>query len=287
MKFRTGKTESTFAGNSIILKLKTILPITAAVLIVSITNPEYSEAQRTKSSQSAGEQRFAEKGLKDNRYFFYYINASISNLGSEEEKDIFKEAIQRDILAQQLYMKFLFRESFREVRASQELLVRVYRKTIANDIKLARQLLNEFAAEVIHSNCDRARLYLRLGYRDTENASIEMIMSDHFRPTLYSMRLYKYIDALKRAKQARRYAFLAITYIRADDPAFEPGRLSFNELGELIENIPDSPDKKELYRTIHLDNYYRFKDEISFYDRIWMNPRLEEIPEYEEYLSIN
>ncbi|MBN1531973.1 MAG: hypothetical protein JXA20_04865, partial [Spirochaetes bacterium] len=53
-------------------------------------------AQRTRSSLSAGEQRNAEKGLRDNRYFFFFINSSVTNHGTDEEKRIFTEAIRRD-----------------------------------------------------------------------------------------------------------------------------------------------------------------------------------------------
>lgn len=266
---------------------KTVKPgIITALAIISLMNPYHADAQRTGSSQNAGEQRFAEKGLKDNSYFFYFINTSVSNFGSEEAEEIFEEAIRRDIIARQLYMKFLFHESFQEVKAAQKLLIKLYRKTIINDINIARNLLNEFAAHVIHSDSSRAREYLRLGYRDTENAIIEMQMADNFRETLYSMRLYKYTRAIKNAKHSRRYAFHAMTTVQSDELFFEPGRLSFEKQAELIETISDSPEKQELYRTIHMDNYYLVKDEPSIFDRVWADPRLSEIPEYEDYLKI-
>ena len=55
-------------------------------IFMTTINPGY--AQRTKSSQNAGEQRKAEKGLKDNKYFLYFIDPSVTNFGGDEEKKI-------------------------------------------------------------------------------------------------------------------------------------------------------------------------------------------------------
>ncbi len=43
-------------------------------------------ATKASSSINAGEQKKAEKGLKDNTYYLYYINASITNTGTDEQK---------------------------------------------------------------------------------------------------------------------------------------------------------------------------------------------------------
>ncbi len=312
-------------------------------------------AQRTKSSLSAGEQRNAEKGLKDNRYFFYFINPTISNLGTEEEKKMFKEAIQRDIIAQQLYMKFMFHESWGEIRRAQKILIDLYQKAIKKDVKITRELLNSFAPSIIRSKDHRARHYLKLGYRDASSARIDMVMADNYRETLYSMRLYKYVRAIKKAKHGKRYAFLAIIEAKTRlENKQEFGLLDFNELNTAIqqraaldtgkvpveeqvalmeriytiedlrekrkyekkkreketvvridekiaelqseiEQLEESfaqkystfKEKKEFYGIIHLDNYYRFRDNKSFFDQIWENANLYEIKEYEEYLKKN
>lgn len=258
--------------------------LSAVIIIVSSGG---LDAQRTKSSQRAGEQRKAEKGLKDNRYFFYFINSSITNFGTEEEKKIYKEAIQRDILARLLYMKFLFHESFVEIRRSQEILIGLYKKIIDKDIAAAKNLLNDFASPIIRADLYQGRQYLRLGYRDTEIARTDMLMADNFRENLYSMRLYKYVRAIKSAKHARRYAFLSMIFVQANDLKLEPGRFKFDELKTRIEKISDAADKKDYYTTIHLDNYYKSKSEKSFFDIIWENPNLSEIPEFEKYMKIN
>ncbi|MCU0847656.1 MAG: hypothetical protein MUD12_07185 [Spirochaetes bacterium] len=255
--------------------------IIITTLILSIPG----HPQRTKSSLKAGNQRSSEKGLKDNRYFFYFINSSVSNMGTDEEKSMYKEAIQRDMIAQFLYMKFMFGESFDEIRKSQKILIDLYRKILEKDISATKELLNGFAPEVVEKNNQKSRRYMNLGYRDTTNARVKMVMADNYRDSLFSMRLYEYVRAIKYAKHGKRYAFLSILESRTPPgKKKEYGILGFDEIGKFISGI--SGDKKDLYTLIHLDNYYRSKGGKSFYDMTWENPRLEEIEEYKNYLKM-
>lgn len=244
-----------------------------------------ASAQRTKTSQRAGEQRKAETALKDNRYFFYFIDSSISNLGSDEEKKLFREAIQRDILAQLLYMKFQFKESYGEIRKAQRILIELYGKTLVRDIGIAGGLLNASAPRVIELKDSRARSYLHLGYRDMKNAQTALMIGDNITEKLYSMRLYQYVRAIKLAKHAKRYAFLSL--IEISTPREERrlvNNYSFEEIEERLVKIgPD--DSRERYLLIHWDNYYRPKTAKSFYDEIWDNPALQELDDYKDYLS--
>jgi len=272
-----------------------IIPI-VAIVIIAFTGTAL--AQRTKSSLAAGKQRNAEKGLKDNRYFFYFINMSITNLGSDEEKKEFKEAIQRDIIAQNLYMKFMFGESFDEIIKSQKILIDLYQKTLNRDIAMAKKLLNGFAPAVIRTNDYLARHYLHLGYRDTTDARIDLMMADNFDERLYSMRLYRYAKAIKKVKHGKRYALFALLqnkYVQdrkkglgaqgVRDKKKEFGRHSYDELKKLISEA-SSDEQRDYNLLIHTDNYYRPKDEKSYYDIIWDRPDLSDIKEYNEYLQM-
>ncbi len=254
-------------------------------LVIAYFLPADAFAQRTKTSQRAGEQRKAETALKDNRYFFYFIDSSISNLGTDEEKKLFREAIQRDILAQLLYMKFLFKESYGEIRKSQRILIDLYGKTLSRDIGIAGDLLNGVAPRVIEIKDSRARSYLHLGYRDMKNAQTAMLIGDNITEKLYSMRLYQYVRAIKLAKHAKRYAFFAL--IEISTPRGERrlvNNFSFGEIEERLVKIgPD--ESRERHLLIHWDNYYRAKTAKSFYDEIWDHPALQELEDYKDYLS--
>jgi hypothetical protein len=154
------------------------------------------------------------------------------------------------------------------------------------DIKTTKMILNEMAPEITQTGDKKSRHYLRLGYRDVTTADADMIMANNNRESLYSARLYKYARAIKKAKHGKRYAFFSILQTRTPfKEQKEWGILSFDDMQKKIENI--SPEKKDFYTLIHLDNYYRSKYNKSFFELTWENPNLNEIPEYANYLKKN
>jgi len=263
---------------------KTYIHTVYILIFFLICHPQ-THAQRTKSSLSAGEQRKSEKGLKDNRSFFYFINPSVTNLGNNDEKKIFREAAQRDIIAQILYMKFLFHESWIEIRKSQKLLIELYTKMLKKDIKITKDLLNSFAPEVIRSRDHLSRSYLKLGYRDSTLSGTYRIMADNYHPRLYSLRLYKYVEALKLAKHSKRYAFLSILRAKSEKKHVNVlSHVSYSRLKKMIVSL--SSEKKDYYTLLHSDNYFKYSGSISLYDKIWEEQDLFDIREYREYLKI-
>lgn len=283
------------------------LPAITLLLLAQLALPLTDlHAQRTKSSQRAGEQVKAEKGLKDNRYYFYFINTAITNNGTNEEKKKFKEAIQRDLIAQLLYLRFHFRESYIEIRKSQKLLVDTYRVLLLRDVESSRALLNNFAHDVFRSGDTDARSYLKFGYRDLKVAMMYLAMGDNIRESLYSMRLNKYVEAIKTAKHGMRYALLSrlrsqeinnartlpgpiynslretvISFQKAVESQDER-TISFNDIRRKIKLlIPENEQNK--YLLIHHDSYYRTPVQKTFYEEIWANPNLDEINDYTHY----
>lgn len=257
----------------------------ALLLLTAVPNDSFS--QGTKSSLKAGDQRKAEKGLKDNRFFFYFINSSISNFGTDEEKKLFKEAIERDMLSQFLYMSFDFKESFTEIRKVQSILIDLYRKVLRKDLDATIVLLNEIAPSVFLNENIKAKEYLRLGYRDKAVSEQFLLMADNYEPNHYSQRLYQYVRAIKLAKHGKRYAFLAMLEIKIpQEEKKSEHEYTFNELKEIIPKY--SPEnKKDLYSLIHLDNYYLTGVSDSLYDNIWDNPDYMKIQEYKKESEIN
>ena len=253
--------------------------------IIIFCNTHQVMAQRTATSQRAGELRKAEKGLDDNRYYFYFLNSSVTNSGTDVEKKIFKEAFQRDLISQLLFMKFLFRESYIEIRKAQKLLIDSYRTALSRDINSTKGLLNEIAPGVVESKRASSTHYLGLGYRDMRVAEIYMMIADNYTPSLYSMRLYKYVEAIKLAKHGRRYGLIALIDSRIDPEEkkkFEnPG---FEQIREKLAKYA-SPEKQDQYNILNLDNYYLPKDGKLYYDVLWEKPDLNEISDYQKYLD--
>ncbi len=270
------------------MKSTTVIIVHIIIITLILAMPFKGEqvlAQRTKTSQRAGEQIKAERGLKDNRYFFYFIDSSITNFGSDDEKKLFVEAIRRDLLAQLLFMRFQFKESFAEVRTSQKLLVELYGITLRRDIGMTKSLLDEFAPAVIDSKDARGRAYLWLGYRDMKNAQTNLIMGDNFREPLYSMRLYQYVKAIKLAKHGKRFALLSI--IEASTPLEKKknlSRLPFEEIDKRLGEIP-ARERVEHFRLVHKDNYYIIGGGKSLFDTVWENPAMQELEDYRRYLN--
>ena len=101
------------------------------------------------------------------------------------------------------------------------------------------------------------------------------------------MRLYRYSKAIKKVKHGKRYALFSLVEAKtAPNIKRELGLLGFDKLKELIIQV-SGDEQKEFHLLIHTDNYYKSKDEKSFYDRIWEKPDLDEIKEYAEYLKLN
>lgn len=242
------------------------------------------------TSTSAGQQRSAEKGLKDNRYFMYYINSTVSNFGSEQDKNAYKTIIQRDLLSQFFYMRYFFGDSWKEIYKAQNELIILYRKLLASELKIGKKLLNEYAAKVINSKDVVANRYLYLGYRKAKQANIFMVMSDNYRPTLYSLRLHKYVRAMKKIKEAKRYAVLALLQINLtpeekSEKEKKPQLYTYEKIKEKIEIIAKEKNILLDYSLHHLDSYYKYKEKKSYFDIVWEDPKLEDLKEYQEYLK--
>ncbi|HOJ28166.1 MAG TPA: hypothetical protein PL059_03765 [Spirochaetota bacterium] len=247
-------------------------------------------AQRTKSSQSAGEQRKAEKGLKDNERFFYFINFSVSNVSVEEERIICRKAILYDMFAKFLYMKFKFKDSYENIRKTQELLISLYRMVLHREIDEGKKLLDTVSPGPILKDDYVSKHYCNLGYTNNEQSRMYMVMADSYRTTLYSMRLYKYIQALKKAKQAKRYALLAYIAFNHKDSNSRPENKQnvgnepyiYSYMKTKLESVKDENEKNYMLKVL-ADSYYRLIDNYSFYDDVWSNGSLQELPEYADY----
>lgn len=269
-----------------------ILVITIGVIVVMIVLLQHTfvYAQRTKSSQSAGEQRKAEKGLKDNERFFYFINFSVSNVSVEEERAICRKAILYDMFSKFLYMKFRFKDSYEYIRKAQELLISLYRMVLYREIEEGKKLLDTVSPGPILKDDYLSKHYCNLGYTNNEQARMYMVMADSYRKTLYSMRLYKYIQALKKAKQAKRYAILAYVAYNNKDSKMnldhkqkvenEPNIYSY--MKTKLESVTDENEKNYLLKVLS-DSYYRLINNYSYYDDVWSNGSLQELPEYADY----
>lgn len=242
-------------------------------------------SQKASSSIVAGEQKKAEKGLKDNRLFIYYLDSTIVNCANETETNLFVDAVKHDLVAQFYYLRFSFTDSFREIRITQKLLIDIYVRLIDSELKETKIFLNSFASKVINSQDQKASLYLRLAYRNLAVCRQEKIMADNYKKSLYSLRLHKYVKSMISLKEAKRYGVAA--YLQSIEPAklnLHQGHFSFDFIMKIIDDNAE-PEYKETMKVMHYDSYYMFKTNESVHAKIWDDPQLDEYEPYRKYLE--
>lgn len=247
--------------------------------------PSSIYSQKASSSIVAGEQKKAEKGLHDNRLFIYYLDSSIVNCANEQDKALFTDAVKHDLVAQFYYLRFSFTDSFREIRIAQKLLIDLYVRLLDSESKATEQFLNSHASLVIYSSEQKASSYLRLAYRSLALCRQEKIMADHYKKSLYSMRLHKYIRCMINLKEAKRYGVIAYLQVVAKEKikAFN-GVYTYDDLMKIIDENAD-PQHRDVLRIMHIDSYYRFVGNESAHAKIWDEPQLDQYQPYIDYLE--
>jgi hypothetical protein len=248
------------------------------ILVFSLLSPLFS--QRTKSSLHAGSQRHAERSLKDSLYFLKFIDPSVSNKGTEEEKQLFINIIKKDLISRTLYLKFAFTPSLTEIKKTQDMMIILFQKVHERDCSEAFKMLNDVAPEVTNSKNAAAKRYLSLGYRNAKNSQTVKIMADNLTETNYSIRLYEYVKAIKLAKYAKRYAIISIIEKRRIlETKEKPNYNKYDITANLIDKY--LTENKDYYREIHKDNFYITDDSIL--EKTLSNPELEKTEEFKKY----
>lgn len=242
-------------------------------------------SQKASSSIVAGEQKKAEKGLHDNRLFIYYMDSSIVNCADDQMKGIFSDAVKHDLVAQFYYLRFSFTDSFREIRTSQEKLIDLYQAMIDQETVKTKRFLNNNASRVINSKDQKSSAYLRLAYRNLSVCEIEKRMADHYRKSLFSLRLHKYVRAMISLKESKRYGVIAVLQAANKTELMKLKDVyTFDYLKTIIEESERIEDKDTVL-LMHYDSYYRFINGESAHAAIWEDPQLDDYQPYIDYIN--
>lgn len=163
------------------------------------------------ASAAAPDQGFVEKILRENRYFIEFANVSVSNFGSTENEKALKESNQHHFNANLYYLESNYVDAFKEIRLSQEILLDLYYDIVQKRyLEDSRTLLDQNAPIIIQSKDKKSALFLQLGYRDVEVTRQFRDMGYNYNRFLFSNKIRYYIDGIKRARRAKRFAFLAL-----------------------------------------------------------------------------
>lgn len=159
---------------------------------------------------SFSDQTTTERILKENKSFVEFINICVTNF-AEEKKDDLKKAYEKHFNADVAFLQSDYRRAYKRVYASQGDMENLYRDLVKNHyLEDSKSILDQLAPGIIRTKNNRARLYLTLGYRDRTVSWVHYTVADASNPKLFSYKMYKYVDAIKMARRAKRYAFLAL-----------------------------------------------------------------------------
>ncbi len=192
------------------------------------------------------DQTTTERILKENNRFIEFINVSVTNF-AENKKEDFLSAYGKHFNADVAYLQSDYRRAFKRVYASQEEMEKLYREMVKDHyLEDSKAILDRLAPRIIRSKNARARLYLTLGYRDRTVSWVHYTVGDASNPKLHSYKIYKFEDAIKMARRAKRYAFLALFESQTTEMKFKiynqlcrneraAGNLFFNRYADLNE----------------------------------------------------
>ncbi|MCX8124295.1 MAG: hypothetical protein N3F66_09040 [Spirochaetes bacterium] len=162
------------------------------------------------------DQLTADRAIQENKEFIEFMDVPISNFG-DKYKEEFKDIYQIHFNAEVAYLQSDYNRAFRNVYESQKKQADLYSKLVREYLDETKKYLDAISPEVIKSKNKKARLYLNLAYRDREVARTHHTVADASNPRLCSNKIYKYIEAIKVLRRARRYGFLAIFESQTDE----------------------------------------------------------------------
>ncbi|EMJ90817.1 adhesin OmpL37 family surface protein [Leptospira alstonii] len=215
-----------------------------------------------------------ERGLKTNEFLIRALNSSISNLGSETDKALYKRIIQHHVETNELYFQFDLEKSYFELKRTQNLLLILYSDLIETSKKTIRGELNSLGQKTIRGTETKPKKHLELAYRELAAAEQKKTIADNTRPYLQPIKLELLYESLKLLKQSRKYVVLLSMEYLSD---FPPDPESEDFLGILNEINRAMFSRKDEFAKIHFDNHFHAYSGENLYDTYWQNPALEEL----------
>ncbi|MBN2159702.1 MAG: hypothetical protein JW807_09925 [Spirochaetes bacterium] len=172
------------------------------------------------------DQTTTERILKENKSFVEFLNICVTNFAESRKEDL-KNAYEKHFNADVAFLQSDYRRAYKRVYASQGEMENLYRDMVKNHyLEDSKSILDQLAPGIIRTKNKRARLYLTLGYRDRTVSWVHYTVGDASNPKLFSYKMYKYVDAIKMARRAKRYAFLALF----ESQSMEKKKMIYNQL---------------------------------------------------------
>ncbi len=213
-------------------------------------------------------------GVEENQLILQTINSSVSNFGNDNEKKLYKRCIQHYVESQILYIESDYPKAYKEIRQTQKLLILLYEKVLEKNISMIRSELNRLGSISRGREKTETLAFLRMGFRDLEEAEQKFVFAKNTRPFLYLLKLREMLFALKILKHSGIFVILLELLHEADFPA-NISETEFEKVGYEIKRVISKD--KEKFLMIHWDNYFKTLHGDGVYPTIWLKPDLEEL----------
>ncbi|MBE7410735.1 MAG: hypothetical protein L6Q54_08215 [Leptospiraceae bacterium] len=245
---------------------KTIIVLLLCIIHINI----FANQDSTKATQLVK----SANGIKENEYFLTAINSSVSNLGDENDKKLFKRCIQHHIESSILYLQFEVGKSYTEVRHTQELIIVLYQSLLNKNIEFLKEEFSRLGKYAVQTGNKKALFYMRLGMRDLAVGEQKILSAKNTRPYLYLLKIKDMVEALKSLKQSGKYIVLLALMYESDYPV-DAELTKFEEIKHEINRAMFS--KKEKFNKIHHDNNFLTLSGENMLRDIWDKPEIHEL----------
>ncbi|HRP68324.1 MAG TPA: hypothetical protein PLY93_02210 [Turneriella sp.] len=233
---------------------------------------------------------FCDKILGENKRFIDFINVPISNFADLEELADFRNAALEHYTAHKEFLSGHYPKTHAHIRNSQRILKDLYYKVLGKYYqKDAREMLERNSAMIIETRDVRAKHLMKLGYRDLKVADIYKQKGYNHNIHLYSTKIWFYIDAIKYARQAKRYALLAI--IESQTPYADKDDFKQQTIDDHF-NKPEPDEKRDFDRVqtklINLIHRKLVNDNYNFFFHLFDNYgyiNSEKRNQYDDFIS--
>jgi hypothetical protein len=164
----------------------------------------------TRQAYSFTDQITTERILRENKHFIDFIDVTITNFG-DQKLDEFQKIYDKHFNAEVAFLQADYHRAYKRIYSSQGDMVRLYKDVLKNFyLEDSKNILDKLAPDIIRSKDAKAKHYLTLGYRDRTVGWTHYTVGDATNPKQHSQKLYKYEEAIKMTRRAKKYGFLAM-----------------------------------------------------------------------------
>jgi hypothetical protein len=163
------------------------------------------------------DQLTVERMLNENKSYITFMDVCLTNFG-EPKAQQYRQIYETHFNAEVAFLQSDYKLSFKKIYASQGQMSELIADMVGNSyLEHSKDILDQLAPEVIRTKNQRAKLYLTLGYRDRAVSHNYYTIGRASNPKLYSYKIFRYIEAIKMARRAKRYGFFALYESQTDE----------------------------------------------------------------------